>query len=291
MQLLAADVRQMIRAFEAAGELRCVPGAIWDVELGLMGQPVEVVQGEVTGLPLPASAEIVLEGFCPPPSSETRREGPFGETIGYYASGARDEPVIKVERVYHRRDPVLVGAPPLRPPASSSATYLFRAAIAWTEIERAGVPDVQGVWMHPSGSSSMLAIISVKQRYAGHAMQAGLTALSGRAASSLGRFVIVVDDDIDPSDVDQVLWAVTTRGDPATSITILREMTTSDVDPRLTPEQKAVGDLTGSRAIVNACRPYIWREAFPESVETSPELRDRILKDWSWLFGENSVAQ
>src|SRR5579862_8982490 len=137
---------------------------------GLMGRPVDVVTGEVTGLPIPASAEIVFEGFCPPPSEEARTEGPFGETIGYYASGARMEPIIRVELVQHRRDPILVGAPPLRPPASSSATYLFRAANLWNSLELSGLPEIKGVWMMPSGSSSLLGVISVKQRYAGHAL-------------------------------------------------------------------------------------------------------------------------
>lgn len=250
----------------------------------LMGQPVDVFRGETTGLPLPANAEIVIEGFTPPPASERRMEGPFGETIGYYASGAREEPVIHVERIYHRHNPIIVGAPPLRPPASSSATYLFRSASAWAEMERAGVPNVVGVWSHPAGASGLLTIVSIKQRYAGHAMQAGVTALSGRAASQLGRFVIVVDDDVDPSDINQVLWAVSTRCDPATSITILREMTTPDLDPRLTPQQREEEDFTSSRAIINACRPYTWRTSFPPTLETSPELRAQILRDWADLF-------
>lgn len=258
---------------------------------GLMGQPVQVFHGEVTGLPLPASAEIVLEGFCPPPSVETRMEGPFGETIGYYASGAREEPVIKVQRIYHRRDPIVVGAPPLRPPASSSATYLFRAANAWSELERAGVPDVRGVWMHPSGASGLLSIVAIKQRYAGHAKQAGLTLMSGRGATGLGRFVIVVDDDIDPSDIDQVLWALATRCDPATSIDIIRDMTVPDLDPRLTPQQRAVGDFTTSRAIVTACRPYTWIKEFPRSLSVSDELRERVLRDWSELFDAARTGQ
>ncbi|MBI2756858.1 MAG: UbiD family decarboxylase [Chloroflexi bacterium] len=270
------------------GSFLTIPNGVSEYQWsgGLMGQPVQVFPGEVTGLPLPASAEIVLEGFCLPPSVETRLEGPFGETIGYYASGAREEPVIKVERVYHRQNPIIVGAPPLRPPASSSATYLFRAANAWSELERAGVPDVRGVWMHPSGASGLLAIVAIKQRYAGHAKQAGLTLMSGRGGTGLGRFVIVVDDDIDPSDIDQVLWALATRCDPATSIDIVRGMTVPDLDPRLTPAQRAVGDYTTSRAILDACRPFTWINEFPRTLSVSDELRERVLRDWSALFDE-----
>jgi 4-hydroxy-3-polyprenylbenzoate decarboxylase len=253
---------------------------------GLIGQPLSVLAGELTGLPVPASSEIVIEGFCPPPAEERRLEGPFGETFGYYASGARDEPVIKVGLVQHRRDPVLAGAPPMRPPGSSSAAYLFRAANVWTEIERSGLPDVRGVWMMPAGSSSLLSVVSIRQRYAGHAKQVAQAAMSGRAGGGqLGRFVIVVDEDIDPSDVDQVLWAVATRCEPETDIDVIRACASHFLDPRLPPEKRAAGDFSSSRAVIIACKPFHWRDRFPREVGTSPELRERILKDWAELFG------
>jgi 4-hydroxy-3-polyprenylbenzoate decarboxylase len=250
------------------------------------GRPVEVVEGEVTGLPLPANAEIVIEGFVPPPSAESRTEGPFGETLGYYGGGESDQPVIRVQQVQHRRDPIVLSAPPLRPPASSSASYLFRAANLWEEIERVGVPDVRGVWMHPAGSSSFLAIISIRQRYGGHVKQVAQAAMGGRAGGGqLGRFVIVVDDDIDPSDIDQVLWAVATRCDPESGIDVIRNCATNYLDPRLTPEKREKRDFTMARAIIDACRPYHWRDQFPRAVGTSPEYQAQILRDWPELFG------
>jgi UbiD family decarboxylase len=252
---------------------------------GLIGQPVETVRGEVTGLPIPASAEIVIEGYALPPSVETRVEGPFGETIGYYASGAREEPVMKVELVQHRESPVLVGAPPLRPPASSSATYLFRSANLWSEIDRTGVSGVRGVWMHPSGSSQLLAIIAMKQSYPGHAKQVAQAALASRVAR-FGRFVIIVDEDVDPSDIEQVLWAVTTRCDPETALEIVRGCNTPHLDPALPPEKREMNDLTASRAVIYACRPYRWMKQFPKPVGTSAELRDQILRDWPQLFAK-----
>ncbi|HEY3116786.1 MAG TPA: UbiD family decarboxylase [Chloroflexota bacterium] len=252
---------------------------------GLLGRPVETVRGEITGLPLPASAEIVIEGFCPPPSQETRLEGPFGETIGYYASTPDQRPVIHVEAVYYRRNPILVGSPPLRPPASSSASYLFRAANLWNQMERAGVPDIRGVWMIPSGASSALAVVSIEQRYGGHVKQVGMAAMTGTAGAGLvGRYVIVVDHDIDPSDVEQVLWAVAMRSDPEESIEIIRQATGAYLDPRIPPEKRAAGDFTMSRAIIDACRPYRWRDQFPRPVGTSSELQAQVLRDWPQLF-------
>jgi 4-hydroxy-3-polyprenylbenzoate decarboxylase len=250
---------------------------------GLAGQPVGIVRGEVTGLPIPASAEIVIEGFCPPPSEETRVEGPFGETLGYYASGARPEPVIRVELVQHRENPILVGAPPLRPPASSSATYLFRSASLWTELERVGIPGVRGVWMNPAGSSTLLAIVAMRQAYAGHARQVAQAVLASRVGRD-GRLVVIVDDDVDPSDTEQVLWAITTRCDPETALDVVVNCNASRLDPCLPPEKRAAHDYTTSRGVIYACRPYRWFKQFPKPVGTSPELREQILRDWPQLF-------
>ena len=256
---------------------------------GIVGRPIETVRGEFTGLPLPASAEIVIEGRCPPPSEESRLEGPFGETIGYYASEPDQRPVIHVDAVHYRREPILVGSPPLRPPASSSASYLFRAANLWNQMERAGIPDIRGVWMHPSGASSALAVVSITQRYAGHVKQVGMAAMTGTAGAGLvGRYVIVVDDDIDPSDVDQVLWAVAMRSDPEESIDVVRQTTAAYLDPRIPPEKRASHDYSMSRAIIDACRPYRWRDQFPRPVGTSPELQAQVLHDWPQLFGQNT---
>jgi 4-hydroxy-3-polyprenylbenzoate decarboxylase len=212
-------------------------------------------------------------------------EGPFGETIGYYASAPDDRPIIHVDAVHHRRDPILVGSPPLRPPASSSASYLFRAANVWNYIERAGVPEVHGVWMMPAGGSSALAVVSIRQRYPGHPAQAGAAAIVGTGGSGLlGRYVIVVDEDIDPSDVDQVLWAMATRSDPAESIDIVRNTTSQYLDPRIPPDKRAGDDYRMSRAVIDACRPFPWREQFPRPVGTSPELQSRLLRERPDLF-------
>ncbi|MDO8637328.1 MAG: UbiD family decarboxylase, partial [Dehalococcoidia bacterium] len=74
---------------------------------GLLGKPLEVITGEYTGLPIPSYGEIAIEGECPPPSVESRKEGPFGEWPGYYGSGARTEPVIRVKKVMYRNNPIL----------------------------------------------------------------------------------------------------------------------------------------------------------------------------------------
>lgn len=78
-------------------------------------RPVEVIEGKFTGLPIPATAEIAIEGFSPPPWVESKEEGPFGEWTGYYASGSRAEPIVRIKAIYHRNDPVINGQPLLNP--------------------------------------------------------------------------------------------------------------------------------------------------------------------------------
>ena len=142
---------------------------------GLQGAPVPVIIGEYTGLPIPARAEIVVE--CEAVSGEEMNEGPFGEWTGYYASSMRPEPIMKVKRLYHRNNPIILGAPPTRPPCEFNYMRCFmRSALIWQQMEAAGIPDIQGVWCHEADGARLLTIVSIKQRYPGHAKQAGMVA-------------------------------------------------------------------------------------------------------------------
>ncbi|HLY64362.1 MAG TPA: UbiD family decarboxylase, partial [Chloroflexota bacterium] len=110
----------------------------------IRGQPVEVIRGPVTGLPIPASAEIVVEGFVDP--EHRMDEGPFGEWTGYYASAVRQEPYIQIEGLYHRNDPILLGSPPMRPPGDNyHAKRTMLHALIWDALEGAGITDVKEV--------------------------------------------------------------------------------------------------------------------------------------------------
>jgi 4-hydroxy-3-polyprenylbenzoate decarboxylase len=247
----------------------------FDYAGGLKGGPVEVVEGSATGLPMPANAEIVIEGIMTP--GDVMKEGPFGEWTGYYASSTRPEPVIRVQHIYHRNDPILTGARPGRPPSDYSlAKCMVKAALIWDQVERAGVPDVKGVWCHEAGGGRLLNIIAIKQRYPGHARQAALVASQVHAGAYLGRYVIVVDDDIDPTNTFDVLWALASRSDPVESIEILRRCWSGPLDPRIQPGKKG----HNSRAIIDACRPFEWIKDFPPVAESSPELRKKVFEKW-----------
>src|SRR5437867_1388287 len=165
---------------------------------GLRGAPVDVVRGDVSGLPIPATAEIAIEGEVPPPKEQVQMGGPFGECPGYH----------------------------------------------------------------------------------GRAQLAGIAALRSRAGNYHGRFVIVVDDDVDPSDMKEVIWAVSTRCDPKTAISIIDGCWSTPLDPAMHPDQRDAGNFVNSRAILNACRPYAWKDRFPPVNALSPDLRKKISEKW-----------
>lgn len=252
----------------------------YDVIGGIRGEAVEVVHAPITGLPVPANAEIVIEGFVQP--GNVAQEGPFGEWMGYYGSLQRSEPVMDIAAIYYRNDPILLGCPPQRPP-DEVARYraLTRSAIIQEHIVKAGIPDVTGVWAHECGTSRLLLVVGIKTRYGGHAKQAGHVASMCHSGAYAGRYVIVVDDDIDVTNLEEVMWAVLTRSDPATSIDIITNAWSTPLDPRIEPWRKERGDFTNSRAIIDATRPFAWKDKYPAVNQSSHE----DLKDAMERFG------
>lgn len=247
------------------------------------GTPVQLIEGEHTGIPIPASAEIVIEGEIPPPTKESHIEGPFGEWTGYYAHGAKEEPLIKVKSVMFRDSPIISGAPPLKPPYGTIGIPIGCASL-WEELERMGIPNIVGIWQYSGsgsgGSGKPVIVISIKQSYIGHAKQVGLAACSAKSGAYFGRFVIVVEEDIDPSNTEDVLWAMAMRCDPADSIDIVKNCRTSLLDPRISPEKREKGILSTGRAVIDACKPYEWKDQFAKVNLMSKELEEKTGKKW-----------
>ncbi|WP_206812851.1 UbiD family decarboxylase [Paradesulfitobacterium ferrireducens] len=262
-----------------------VPYGTSEYELAgaLRGKPYEVIEGKVTGLPIPANAEIVLEGYAYP--NVQKMEGPFGEWTGYYASGEREEPVIEVKAIYHRNHPIILGSPPNRPP-DELVRYrsIVRSGLLKEELEKAGVPDIVGAWAHEVGGVRMFVAVSIKQRYPGHARQAGHIAAMCHVGAYAGKYVVVVDEDIDPSDLGAVIWAMSTRSDPAESIDIIKRAWSTPLDPRISPDQKAQGNHTNSRAVIDATRPWEWRNEFPRVNYPSPEITKLAREKFGYLL-------
>jgi len=245
----------------------------YDFAGAIKGAPIDVFVGPATGLPLPARAEIILEGELLPSSQETLPEGPFGEFTGYYAADKRPCPVMNVTAVHHRNDPILLGSPPMKPPRFHFGLP-FRAAGIWSNLEAAGVTDVVGVWQHVA---QLMTVVALKQRYDGHAKRAALIAA---ANSYMGRVVVVVDDDVDPSNLADVMWAIATRCEPSEQIDIVQNAWSSALDPRIPPEAKALGVTSHSKVIIEACRPFAWIEKFPPTSAISQDEARAIEEKW-----------
>jgi UbiD family decarboxylase len=243
----------------------------------VMGQSIEVIEEEVTGLPIPADAEIVIAGWSP--TDKEIMEGPFGEFLGYYGR-EKMEPVIEIERVYYRNNPILFGAPPARPPSDISYFIaMLRSAMLYNQLVELGIPDIKDVWMNDVGQQQMV-IISVKQKYPGHAKQAAVLASHSRLVP-IGKYVIVVDDDIDPTNFQEVIWALCTRSDPEKSIDIIRRAWSSPLDTTI---RKPSTTWLSSRAVIEACKPFEWMNEFPKEIGTSPELTARVKEKWGRLL-------
>lgn len=243
----------------------------YDMAGGLLGEGVEVINMPKTGLPVPANAEIAFEGYIHPDDKIT--EGPLGEWTGYYAGGESQQPAIRIETFMHRDDPILMGAIPAVPPNDDTfyrGTY--RCGAVWNQIEAAGIPGIQGVWAHEAGGSRMWLTISIKQMYGGHAKQAGLVASQCHAGAYANRWVVVVDDDIDPANMNDVVWSLCTRLDAREGIDILHGCWSTHLDPMSYSHE----DPRNSRLVVDACKPFKRKDTFPIVARNSAGLEKRI---------------
>jgi 4-hydroxy-3-polyprenylbenzoate decarboxylase len=179
-----------------------------------------------------------------------------------------------VKAIYFRDDPILLGSPPMKPPRFHFGLPL-RAATIWSDLEHVGVSDVVGVWQHVA---QLMTVVAIRQRYAGHAKRAGLIAA---ANSYMARLVVVVDDDVDPSNLGDVLWAITTRCEPSEQIDIIRDAWSSALDPRIPGEKKCTGTTSHSKAIIDACRPFAWKDKYPPTSSLTQEEAREIAAKWS----------
>jgi 4-hydroxy-3-polyprenylbenzoate decarboxylase len=252
---------------------------------GLRGRPVEVIKGPLTGLPIPARAEIAIEGEVPPPSVEARDEGPFGEWPGYYSGGTigtgEKQPVIHVKAVYYRNNPIIHDSAPLWPGAIK---YGLNYHTGKDRLEKAGIQDIVAV----GSPMQYMQVISIRQRYAGHAKQAALAAASG---TYNGRWIVVVDEDIDPTNLKEVLWAMTTRCDPARDIEIIDGCWSTPLDPLVSsdPAKREPNTQTNSLALYYATRPFNLKDKFPKVSRSPADLRRKVVEKYRGVLGFPSV--
>jgi 4-hydroxy-3-polyprenylbenzoate decarboxylase len=183
----------------------------------LRGAKTELVKCQGNELQVPASAEFVLEGYIAP--GEEADEGPFGDHTGYYNEIERF-PVFTVERITHRDQPIYHSTYTGRPPDEPAVLGVALNEV-FVPLLRKQFPEIVDFYLPPEGCSYRLAVVTMKKQYPGHAKRVMFGVWSFLRQFMYTKFVIVTDDDVNARDWNDVIWAMTTRMDPARDITLI----------------------------------------------------------------------
>ncbi len=189
----------------------------------LRGSRTELAQCLGSELQVPATAEFVLEGHIAP--GETALEGPFGDHTGYYNEVDRF-PVFTIDRITHRENPIYHSTYTGRPPDEPAILGVALNEV-FVPILQKQFPEIIDFYLPPEGCSYRLAVVAMRKQYPGHAKRVMLGIWSFLRQFMYTKFVIVVDDDVNARDWKDVIWAMTTRMDPARD-TVLIENTPID---------------------------------------------------------------
>jgi 4-hydroxy-3-polyprenylbenzoate decarboxylase len=248
---------------------------------GVKGEPIPVVRGTTTDLLIPANAELVIEGTIA--VNSTKAEGPFGEFTGYYGKPEAAAPLVDVTAIHHRSNPIITNALMADYPSCEQSGFfaVLRAARIWNDIEKLGVPGILGVYSHPAAAGGFgMTIVSLEQKYPGHAAQVLALAAQVPGGAYFGKFIIAVDEDVDPTDTDQVIWALSTRCNPVDAIEILRNTWSTGLDPAQNPPEKR---LYGSKALINACKEHKYLKTFSKRSLLRKSVYDKVAARWKEL--------
>jgi len=249
----------------------------YDIIGSLRNEPAKVFISDLTGLPLPYDAEIIIEGEIDP--VERRQEGPFGEYTGYYSGKQSEEwpkPFINVKRVYHRNNPILWSTTVGKPITDTHMIQsLNRTATMWTDLENMHVPGIQSVYLPPESGGRFWAVVSVKQMYPGHSMHVGTAVISTTTGHYGLKGVIVVEEDIPADDWTKVLWAMSMRYDPVARTQIINRGRSTPLDPALPINAREIC----SRIIIDACIPFEW-ERKPFEIYLDKDMANTVRSKW-----------
>lgn len=245
---------------------------VYELEIagGLIGKPVDVVKCRTVDLEVPALAEFVLEGELSIPA-RTGAEGPFGEFCGYTTQVMPNERVMTIKAITHRRNPIYhniwLGKPPHEHLYVDGLTY---AAAAYLELKPA-YPALKKAYAPPWGVSIVL-LLQVEGRLKRPGLMNNMLAASLYTRSGKWKHVIVVDEDINLYDPNEILWALTTRFQPATDMYVIPRGITSSLEPSST------SDGVTSKLMVDATMKPGFRG---EVAEPTDEMRGTVLKRWN----------
>jgi len=241
----------------------------------LRGDKTEVTSALLSDLQVPASAEYVLEGFIYP--DDMADEGPYGDHTGYYNEVDRF-PVFTVEKITHRKKPIYhstyTGRPPDEPAILGEALNEVFVPILQKQF-----PEIVDFYLPPEGCSYRLAVVTMKKQYPGHAKRVMMGVWSFLRQFMYTKFVIVTDDDVNARDWNDVIWAMTTRMDPARD-TVMVESTPIDYLDFASPVS-GLGSKIGFDA-TNKWQGETDRE-WGIPIEKDPEVVKRVDEIWSKL--------
>ncbi|MEI6069655.1 MAG: 4-hydroxy-3-polyprenylbenzoate decarboxylase [Methylococcaceae bacterium] len=242
----------------------------------LRGSKTEVAKSLLNDLRVPASAEIILEGFIYP--DEFAPEGPYGDHTGYYNEVA-DFPVFTIERITQRQAPIYHSTYTGRPPDEPAILGVALNEV-FIPILQKQFPEIVDFYLPPEGCSYRMAVISMKKQYPGHAKRVMLGTWSFLRQFMYTKFVIVVDDDIDVRNWKDVIWAMTTRMDPARDLTILENTPIDYLD--FASPVSGLGSKVGFDA-TNKWPGETTRE-WGRTIVMSPEVIKKVDEMWDKLF-------
>jgi len=253
----------------------------YDYAGGLKGEPVRVVKGEATDLLIPADAEIVVEGISHPGS--LRGEGPFGEFQGYYGRPGGPTPFIEIKCIHYRNNPILTAALMADHPSCEQNLFfgIARSARIWDDLDKLGIPGIKGVYSVPAAAGGFgMIVVSIEQKHAGHASQVASLAAQCPGGAYNSKWIIVVDEDVDPTDLNQVVWAMCTRCHPPDDIDILRNTWSTYLDPtRNPPEDRPYG----AKTLINACKEHKYLQEFSKRTLLRENMYQQVKEKWDKL--------
>lgn len=241
----------------------------------LRGKKVDLVDCKTIPLKVPAEAEIVLEGHVM--LDEFGDEGPYGDHTGYYNS-VEQFPVFKISAITMRKKPIYLSTFTGRPPDEPSILGEGLNEV-FIPLLQQQFPEIVDFWLPPEGCSYRIAVISMKKAYPGHAKRVMLGAWSYLRQFMYTKWVIVVDDDIDARDWKDVMWALSTRMDPARDITMIENTPIDYLD--FASPVSGLGSKVGLDA-TNKWPPETNRE-WGEQIRMDQDIVDKIDRLWPEL--------
>ncbi len=241
----------------------------------LRGSRTEVVRALTSDLQLPATAEIILEGHIHP--DDMAPEGPFGDHTGYY-NEVDDFPVFTIERISHRQNPIYHSTYTGRPPDEPAILGVALNEV-FVPILQKQFPEIVDFYLPPEGCSYRMAVVSMKKQYPGHAKRVMLGIWSFLRQFMYTKFVIVTDDDVNVRDWNDVIWAMTTRMDPARDTTMIENTPIDYLD--FASPVSGLGSKIGFDA-TNKWPGETSRE-WGTPIEMSAEVKQRVDEIWDQL--------